>query len=92
MTAVTTVEPQAAPARREPVLRAVLTELVRFSRRNTLAAIGGFVGLFIIFVALAAPLLAPRDPLKAGPRPAAWRTWGCAPRSDDRRSAAAAGD
>src|SRR4030095_10753465 len=43
----------------------VAAELVRFSRRNTLSAIGGFVGLLIIFVALAAPLLAPRDPLKA---------------------------
>src|SRR5262249_57156345 len=29
------------------------------------AAIGGVVGLFIIIVALAAPLLAPYDPLKA---------------------------
>jgi ABC-type dipeptide/oligopeptide/nickel transport system permease subunit len=43
----------------------MVRELVRFSRRNTLAAIGGFVGLFIVFVALAAPLLAPFDPLKA---------------------------
>ena len=38
---------------------------VRFSRRNTLSALGGFVGLLIVVVALAAPLLAPRDPLKA---------------------------
>jgi len=44
---------------------AVVAELARFSRRNTLSAIGGFVGLLIIVVALAAPLLAPRDPLKA---------------------------
>src|SRR5215468_1391988 len=44
---------------------AAVAELARFSRRNTLSAIGGFVGLLIIFVALAAPLLAPRDPLKA---------------------------
>jgi ABC-type dipeptide/oligopeptide/nickel transport system permease subunit len=44
---------------------AVVTELARFSRRNTLSAIGGFMGLLIIVVALAAPLLAPRDPLKA---------------------------
>src|SRR4030095_5295333 len=43
----------------------VAAELVRFSRRNTLSAIGGFVGLLIIFIALAAPFLAPRDPLKA---------------------------
>ena len=46
-------------------MRPVLRELLRFTRRNTLAAIGGFVGLSIIFVAIAAPLLAPFDPLKA---------------------------
>ena len=46
-------------------MRIVLRELGRFTRRNTLAALGGFVGLLIIFVALAAPLLAPYDPLKA---------------------------
>jgi len=64
--AVTTAaEPQVTSVRREPLIKAVLTELARFSRRNTLAAMGGFVGAFIIFVALAAPLLAPRDPLKA---------------------------
>ena len=45
-------------------MRAVAAELVRFSRRNTLSAAGGFVGLLIIVVALAAPLLQ-RDPLKA---------------------------
>ena len=66
MPAVTTAaEPQVTSVRREPLIKAVLTELARFSRRNTLAAMGGFVGAFIIFVALAAPLLAPRDPLKA---------------------------
>jgi ABC-type dipeptide/oligopeptide/nickel transport system permease subunit len=47
------------------VLREVATELARFARRNRLAAAGGLVGLFIVFVAIAAPLLAPRDPLKA---------------------------
>ena len=46
-------------------MRIVLRELGRFTRRNTLAALGGLVGLFIVFVALAAPLLAPYDPLKA---------------------------
>jgi peptide/nickel transport system permease protein len=40
------------------------SELARFARRNTVAAVGGLVGLFIVFMALAAPLLAPRDPLK----------------------------
>ena len=44
---------------------ALLVELARFSRRNTLSAVGGLVGLSIIVIALAAPLLAPRDPLKA---------------------------
>ncbi|HZV95416.1 MAG TPA: ABC transporter permease [Candidatus Nitrosocosmicus sp.] len=46
-------------------MRAILRELGRFTRRNTLSAIGGMVGLLIIVVALAAPVLAPRDPLKA---------------------------
>src|SRR5512138_3325211 len=46
-------------------MKALAIEVARFSRRNTLSAIGGLVGLLIIFVALAAPLLAPRDPLKA---------------------------
>jgi ABC-type dipeptide/oligopeptide/nickel transport system permease subunit len=44
---------------------AVLAELGRFSRRNVLSAAGGMVGLLIVVVALAAPVLAPRDPLKA---------------------------
>jgi len=46
-------------------MREILTELARFARRNTLSAIGGLVGLAIIMTALTAPLLAPRDPLKA---------------------------
>jgi peptide/nickel transport system permease protein len=46
-------------------MRTVLRELTRFSRRNVLSAAGGLVGLFIVFVAIAAPMLAPRDPLKA---------------------------
>ena len=46
-------------------MKALALELVRFSRRNTLSALGGLVGLAIIVTALAAPLLAPRDPLKA---------------------------
>src|SRR6266850_2047248 len=54
-----TVVPDTAPR------ASLLAELVRFSRRNTLAAVGGLVGAFIVFVALAAPLLAPYDPLKA---------------------------
>jgi len=65
MSTITTAGVPATGAGRTSLLRAVATEVVRFTRRNTLAAIGGFVGAFIIFVALAAPLLAPRDPLKA---------------------------
>jgi hypothetical protein len=37
----------------------VAIEVARFSRRNTLSAIGGLIGLLIMFTALAAPLLAP---------------------------------
>jgi peptide/nickel transport system permease protein len=44
---------------------AVLVELAHFARRNRLAAVGGLVGLTILIVALAAPWLAPSDPLKA---------------------------
>src|SRR6185436_11804888 len=55
----------ARPAHPVQLMGAVVAELARFSRRNTLSAIGGFVGLLIIVVALAAPFLAPRDPLKA---------------------------
>jgi hypothetical protein len=33
-------------------MKAVLVELSRFSRRNTLSALGGFVGGLIIVVAL----------------------------------------
>jgi peptide/nickel transport system permease protein len=36
-----------------------------FARRNPAAAAGGVVGLLIIFMAIAAPLIAPYDPLKA---------------------------
>jgi ABC-type dipeptide/oligopeptide/nickel transport system permease subunit len=43
----------------------MFTEIVRFARRNTLAAIGGAVGLLIVLIALTAPLIAPFDPLKA---------------------------
>jgi ABC-type dipeptide/oligopeptide/nickel transport system permease subunit len=40
-------------------------ELLRFVRRNPLATVGGLAGLLIILVALFAPWIAPRDPLKA---------------------------
>src|SRR4029078_10196509 len=62
--ATTTIE-QAPPARGDSVLRVLAREVVRFSRRTTLAALGGFVGVLILIVAVAAPLLAPRDPLRA---------------------------
>src|SRR2546427_4245963 len=61
----TAEEPQATRVRGESVIRAVVVELVRFARRNTLSAVGGLVGVLIVVVAMAAPLLAPRDPLKA---------------------------
>jgi len=44
--------------------RSVLRELVGFTRRNTLSAAGAIVGLLIIVVAVAAPWVAPQDPLK----------------------------
>ena len=48
-----------------PEQSSVARELVRFSRRNPLALVGGVVGLAIIVVALFAPWIAPADPLKA---------------------------
>ena len=42
----------------------VLGEFVRFARRNTLSAAGGVVALLIVLIAIFAPLLAPKDPLK----------------------------
>jgi peptide/nickel transport system permease protein len=43
---------------------AVLRELLAFSRRNTLSVIGGVVGLLVVLIAAAAPVVAPREPLK----------------------------
>src|SRR2546428_11683440 len=47
-----------------PARSSIFTELSRFARRNTLAAAGGLVGAFIVFVAVAGPLRAPRGPLQ----------------------------
>ena len=59
-TAVAVAETAAAP---EP--SSVLREIVRFARRNPLSIVGGLVGVAVIVIALAAPWIAPRDPLKA---------------------------
>ena len=40
-------------------------EMLRFARRNPLATVGGVIGLVIVLVAILAPWIAPRDPLKA---------------------------
>ena len=42
----------------------VVRELFGFARRNPLSLIGGLVALAIVLIALAAPWIAPRDPLK----------------------------
>jgi peptide/nickel transport system permease protein len=55
--------PRAAAAR-EGRKGAALRELGIFSRRNPLSLAGAVVGLFIVLIALAAPWIAPRDPLK----------------------------
>ena len=49
----------------ESAHRSVARELGAFARRNPLSAAGGLVALLIVLVALAAPLIAPREPLKA---------------------------
>lgn len=43
----------------------VVRELFVFARRNPLSIVGAIVGLSIILVAIFAPWIAPRDPLKA---------------------------
>jgi peptide/nickel transport system permease protein len=43
----------------------LLAELGGFARRNPISVAGGLVGLAIILIALTAPWIAPRDPLKA---------------------------
>jgi peptide/nickel transport system permease protein len=48
-----------------PTDRSLVRELGLFARRNPLSVAGGVVGLAIILVALFAPWIAPRDPLKA---------------------------
>jgi peptide/nickel transport system permease protein len=45
--------------------RSMVRELALFARRNPLSIAGGLVGLAIILVALFAPWIAPREPLKA---------------------------
>ena len=42
-----------------------LHELGGFARRNKLSVVGGVVGLLTVLIALTAPWIAPRDPLKA---------------------------
>ena len=42
-----------------------LRELGGFARRNKLSVAGGLVGLLVVLVALTAPWIAPREPLKA---------------------------
>ena len=58
----------AAVAAEAPVAtsdRAVVRELLLFARRNPLSVVGALVGLAIILIAIFAPWVAPRDPLKA---------------------------
>jgi ABC-type dipeptide/oligopeptide/nickel transport system permease subunit len=43
----------------------VRRELGGFARRNKLSVVGGAVGLLVVLIALTAPWVAPRDPLKA---------------------------
>jgi peptide/nickel transport system permease protein len=48
-----------------PSNRSVVRELLLFARRNPLSVAGALVGLAIVVIALTAPWIAPRDPLKA---------------------------
>ena len=42
-----------------------LREIGGFARRNKLSVLGGLVGVLVVVIALTAPWIAPRDPLKA---------------------------
>jgi peptide/nickel transport system permease protein len=42
-----------------------LREIGGFSRRNKLSVLGGLVGVLVVVIALTAPWIAPRDPLRA---------------------------
>src|SRR6266581_5412869 len=53
-----------ASAMPDPDQRSIPRELARFAWRNPLSAAGGVVGLLIIAMAIAAPWIAPADPLK----------------------------
>src|SRR6266487_2457996 len=53
-----------ASAMGDPDRRSIPGELARFALRNPLSAAGGVVGLLIITMAIAAPWIAPADPLK----------------------------
>ena len=48
----------------DPDQRSIAGEFARFALRNPLSAAGGVVGLLIIAMAIAAPWIAPADPLK----------------------------
>src|SRR6266436_877605 len=48
----------------DPDQRSIPGELARFAWRNPLSAAGGVVGVLIIAMAIAAPWIAPADPLK----------------------------
>ncbi len=45
--------------------RSAVRELGAFARRNPLSALGGVTALLIVLIALGAPWIAPREPLKA---------------------------
>jgi peptide/nickel transport system permease protein len=59
--AVAVVEPAAAT----DVQSSVGRELFMFARRNPISVVGAIVGFLIIAIAITAPWIAPRDPLKA---------------------------
>ena len=59
--AVAVVEPANSAAEHASVAR----ELLLFARRNPISVVGAIVGFLIIIIAITAPWIAPRDPLKA---------------------------
>jgi ABC-type dipeptide/oligopeptide/nickel transport system permease subunit len=60
-----TLEPAAETVTDIRPRSSALRQIGRLARHNPMAAAGGIVGLFIVFLAITAPLITPYDPLKA---------------------------
>ena len=60
-----TVEPRLSPKPKGPVARTWRRRLRDFARRSPISAVWGVVAIAILLMAVAAPLIAPHDPLQS---------------------------